>query len=74
MLHAFLLTVYLGQQVISKDMYFYSIDDCRYFAERLNKQPAVPNMTAGEGLPKRRSYVAVCEPKFVSPERVKIYD
>ena len=74
MIHAFLLTVYLGQQVISKDMYFYNIDSCRYFAERLNKQPAVPNRRAGEDVPKTRSYVAVCEPSLVNPNRVKIYD
>ena len=74
MIHAFLLTVYLGQQVISKDMYFYNIDSCRYFAARLNKQPAVPNRRAGEDVPKTRSYVAVCEPSLVNPKRVKIYD
>ena len=55
-------------------MYFYNIDSCRYFAERLNKQPAVPNRTAGEGLPKKRAYAAVCEPKLINPKRVKIYD
>ena len=74
MIHAFLLTVYLGQQIVSKDMYFYSIDSCKYFAERLTNQPAVPNRVAGEGLPKKRSYVAVCEPSLVNPKRVKIYD
>jgi len=55
-------------------MYFYSIDSCKYFAERLTNQPAVPNRVAGEDLPKKRSYVAVCEPSLVNPERVKIYD
>ena len=60
--------------MISKDMYFYNIDSCRYFAERLNKQPAVPNRRAGEDVPKSRSYVAVCEPSLVNPKRVKIYD
>ena len=74
MIHAFLLTVYLGQQVISKDMYFRNIDDCKYFASRLNQQPAVPNRMAGEGLPKTRSYIAVCEPSLVNPKRAKIYD
>ena len=74
MIHAFLLTVYLGQQVISKDMYFRNIDDCKYFASRLNQQPPVPNRMAGEDTPKSRSYVAVCEPSLVNPKRVKIYD
>ena len=74
MIHAFLLTVYLGQQVKSKDMYFRNVDDSKYFAERLNNQPAVPNRMAGEDTPKSRSYVAVCEPSLVNPKRVKIYD
>ena len=74
MIHAFLLTVYLGQQVISKDMYFRNVDDCKYFASRLNQQPAVPNRMAGEDQPKSRSYVAVCQPSLVNPKRVKVYD
>jgi len=74
MIHAFLLTVYLGTQIVSNDMYFYNIDSCKYFAERLNKQPSVPNRVAGEDQPKRRAYAAVCEPKLVNPKRVKIYD
>ena len=55
-------------------MHFYSVDDCRYYAERLNNQPPVPNRRAGEDIPKTRSYVAVCEPSLVNPKRVKIYD
>jgi len=74
MIHTFLLTVYLGTQIVSNDMYFYNIDSCRYFASRLNQQPAVPNRMAGEDQPKSRSYVAVCEPSLVNPKRVKIYD
>jgi len=74
MTHAFLLILYLGQKIISQDMHFYSIDDCRYYAERLNNQPPVPNRVAGEDQPKTRKYVAVCEPSLVNPKRVKIYD
>jgi hypothetical protein len=74
MIHAFLLTVYLGTQIVSNDMYFRNIDDCKYFASRLNQQPAVPNRTAGEDVPKRRSYTAVCEPSLIDPKRVKLYD
>jgi hypothetical protein len=55
-------------------MYFRNIDDCKYFASRLNQQPAVPNRTAGEDVPKRRSYTAVCEPSLIDPKRVKLYD
>jgi hypothetical protein len=74
MIHTFLLTVYLGTQIVSNDMYFYNIDSCRYFAKRLNEQPSVPNRVAGEDQPKTRAYAAVCEPKLVNPKRVKIYD
>ena len=39
-------------------MHFYNVDDCRYYAERLNKQPPVPNRVAGEDQPKTRKYIA----------------
>jgi len=73
MMHAFLLMVYLGQKVVSQDMYFYDIDECKYFAERMTNQPAVPNRVAGEGVPKTRKYIAVCEPRRVDPAKTKIY-
>ena len=64
-MHAFLLMVYMGQALVSKDMYFKNINDCLYFAERLNKQPMVPNRNAQEGSDKLVKYVAVCVPKPV---------
>ena len=73
MTHVFLLMVYLGTQTVSQDMYFRDIDQCRYFAERLNNQSSVPNRTAGEDVPKTRSYVAVCEPRRVNPKTTKVY-
>ena len=73
MTHVFLLMVYLGQKTVSQDMYFRDIDQCRYFAERLNNQPPVPNRTAGEDVPKTRSYIAVCEPRRVNPKKTKVY-
>ena len=54
-------------------MHFYSVDDCRYYAERLNNQPPVPNRVADEDQPKTIKYVAVCEPRKVDPKRVSIY-
>lgn len=66
MSHAFLLIVYLGTRIISNDMYFNNIDNCKYFADRFNNQPSVPNPASGEDGPKTRSYVAVCEPKRIS--------
>lgn len=73
MTHVFLLIVYLGQNIVNQNMYFQSIDTCKYFAERLNNQPSVPNPSAGDGEPKSRNYVAVCEPRRVDPEKTKIY-
>ncbi len=73
MTHVFLLILYLGQQTVSQNLYFYNIDTCKYFAERLNNQPPVPNRTAGEDVPKTRSYTAVCEIRTVNPKTTKIY-
>jgi len=71
-MHAFLLMVYLGARLVSQDMYFQSIDRCKYFAERLNNQPGVPNPVAQEDAPKILSYTAVCVPKRVD-KNTKIY-
>jgi len=42
MIHAFLLFVFVGigedKRLKSNDMYFRSVDDCVYFAQRLHKQ------------------------------------
>tara|TARA_R100000664_G_C2759750_1_gene149849 strand:- start:1850 stop:2038 length:189 start_codon:yes stop_codon:yes gene_type:complete len=42
MIHVFLLFVYLGlgkdKTLVSNDMYFRSVDDCVYFAQRLHRQ------------------------------------
>ena len=54
-------------------MHFYSIDDCKYYAERLNKQPPVPNRRGGEDVPKTMSYTAVCEIKKVDPKSTLVY-
>ena len=72
MMHAFLLMVYLGSRVESQDMYFQDIDRCKYFAERLNNQPGVPNPVAQEDAPRILSYTAVCVPKRVN-KNTKIY-
>jgi len=60
MIHVFLLMVYLGDKVVSKDMYFKDVDRCLYFAHRLNDQIAVPAGEAG-----KLKYAAVCVPKSV---------
>lgn len=63
MIHAFLLFVYIGtgesKVLKSNDLYFRSVDDCVYFAQRLHKQ--------GQNI------TAYCLPVQVDPERVKVY-
>ena len=71
-MHAFLLMVYLGARLVSQDMYFQDIDRCKYFAERLNNQPGVPNPVAQEDAPRILSYIAVCVPKRVN-KNTKLY-
>ena len=71
-MHAFLLMLYMGEALVSKDMYFKNINDCLYFADRLNNQPMVPNRNAQEGSDKLVKYVAVCVPKPVG-KNTKLY-
>ena len=51
MIHVFALLVWLGDNLQKDTMYFYDVDRCKYFADRINKQPSTPKGT----------YVAVCE-------------
>ena len=71
-MHAFLLMVYMGQALVSKDRYFKNINDCLYFADRLNNQPMIPNRNAQEESDKLVKYVAVCVPKNVG-NNIKLY-
>jgi len=66
----FALITYLGVQKLDTS-YFRSIDDCRYFAVRINKNVGVPNKVDNEG--SDLFYKAVCEPSKVNPKRVKVY-
>ena len=54
-------------------MFFRSVDDCKYYASRLNNQPAVPNRRGGEDRPKTISYTAVCEIRKVDPKTTLVY-
>jgi hypothetical protein len=62
MIHAFLLFVFVGigedKRLKSNDMYFRSVDDCVYFAQRLHKQG--------------KTITAYCLPVVVS-EETKVY-
>tara|TARA_R100000654_G_scaffold14115_3_gene30461 strand:- start:2278 stop:2466 length:189 start_codon:yes stop_codon:yes gene_type:complete len=62
MIHVFLLFVYVGigedKRLVSNDMYFHSIIDCVFYAERLHKQG--------------NTITAYCLPKLVD-EDVRAY-
>ena len=66
----FALITYLGAQKLDTS-YFRSIDDCRYFAVRINKNIGVPNLVDDTGA--ARFYKAVCEPSKVNLIKVKVY-
>ena len=57
----FLLYVFLDGAPKSKDMYFYDVDDCVYFARRLHKQSANGKITA------------YCLPVKVNPDFTRVY-
>ena len=59
MIHAFLLFVFLDGNLVSNDLYFYSVDDCTYFARALHKQGG--------------DITAYCLPRLVDPEKIKVY-
>lgn len=63
----FALVTYLGIQ-IKDESYFRSIDDCLYFANRINKNPPKP-------LPDNKSvkYTAICVPTKVNKDREDIF-
>ena len=66
----FALITYLGAQKLDTS-YFRSIDDCRYFAVRINKNVGVPNFVDDGAA--ERFYKAVFEPSKVNIKRVKVY-
>ena len=55
----FVLYVYIGTAVQNKTQTFADINDCKYFAERINSQPLVPS---NDGKTKHK-IVAVCLPR-----------
>lgn len=66
----FALITYLGTQKLDTT-YFRNINDCMYFAVRINKNVGVPNKVDNES--GERYYKAVCEPSKVN-NTVKVYD
>ena len=50
----FLLVLYLGQVQQESNMIFADINRCRYFANRISKQPTVPGI--------KKKYTGICKP------------
>lgn len=66
--HVFVLILMIGGNEVSRDMHFYSITRCNYFAGQMSKR-------YGQGpiLPEQR-VLAYCKPKLVDTSRVKVYE
>jgi len=62
----FALITYIGINKVDES-YFRNINDCRYFAVRINKNPPVP------GVEKPEFYTAVCKPVKVNKNKAKVY-
>ena len=65
----FLLTVMLGNNVVSRDLHFENINNCLYFASKLNNQTSVPTRE----FEKNDRVTAYCLPKMVDKAKVKVY-
>jgi len=59
-LHVFVLYVFLeGERVGPRDMYWHSVDDCVYFAQRLAKQG--------------KQITSYCLPAKIAQDSTKVY-
>lgn len=68
MILVFALVTYLGLNIVDTS-YFRSIDDCIYFAKRINDQVGVPDGPDGTFM----YYKATCKPIKVDAEKTTIY-
>lgn len=67
----FALITYLGMQKVDTS-YFRNINDCRYFAARINENQRVPELKDDKIVPGRK-YIAVCQPIKVDPKRERVF-
>ena len=51
----------MGNDVIHEDLEFYDLNRCRYFSERLNSQPLIPDKNG-----KSKKMTAYCKPLTVT--------
>ncbi|REJ63719.1 MAG: hypothetical protein DWQ21_02065 [Bacteroidetes bacterium] len=63
MKHVFLLLVFLGvgedKRQVSSDMYFYDLNECKWYAQKLHEQG--------------RNLTSYCLPKLVDDDKVRVY-
>lgn len=75
MVHVFLLMVYLGagdaERLVSNDMYFYSVDDCNYFASQVVKRYGNYNYLSR--MSGKHKATAFCVPKYIKKDSVEVY-
>ena len=71
MIHLFLLTILLGDNIVSNDMYFYDINRCNYFASKVVMRYG--NYKNLSFVPKEHQATAYCTPKYVNPKNVPVY-
>ncbi|OUT92804.1 MAG: hypothetical protein CBB96_05590 [Gammaproteobacteria bacterium TMED36] len=71
MTHVFLLILIVGGQTVSKDMLFYDVERCNYFASQLVKRYG--NYTGYGSVPKDNKATAYCEPRYVDTKKSRVY-
>lgn len=70
MTHLFLLTVLLNGQVVSEDMYFYSIYRCQEFSKAIVQSKYQYNSSSNST---PIVLVAYCIPKLADAKEVRVY-
>ena len=71
MTHVFVLILIVGGNMVSKDMYFYDIQRCNWFASQLTKRYG--NYSYRSLVPEKHRATAYCKPVYVNTEKMEIY-
>lgn len=67
MVHAFLLMLWLDDELVSNNMYFFDVKRCNYFAKELE------NQYGNSKKYDQHNTVIYCLPKLVNSKEVTIY-
>ena len=71
MTHVFVLILIVGGNMVSKDMYFYDVERCNWFASQLTKRYG--NYSYRDLVPMDHRATAYCKPVYVKAEKMVIY-